>query len=117
MLKTIATASVVTLITAMSGPSVSMQEARVFVPTPEAVEAPPAMYDHAPDQPFVVVVGTPYQVHMACGGRPPPTPTVVMACTFMPRRVIVLPQCTPDQDEYCGKLLRHEKAHLNGWVH
>jgi hypothetical protein len=117
MLKTLIAASAVTLIPAMSGPSVSMQEVRLFVPTPDAVEAPPAMYDRIPDQPFVVIVGTPYQVHMACGGKPPPTANIVMACTFMPRRVIVMPHCTPDQDAYCGKLLRHEKAHLNGWVH
>lgn len=117
MLKTFAAASVVTLITAMSGPSASMQEPRLFVPEPAFVEEPPSQYDHIPDRPFVVVIGTPYQVHMACGGQPPPTPTVIMACTLMPQRIIILPQCTPAQDEYCGRLLRHEKAHLNGWVH
>lgn len=117
MLKTLIAASAVTLITAMSGPSASMQEVRTFVPSPEAVEAPPAMYDHAPSQPFVVIVGTPYQVHMACGGKPPPTANIIMACTFVPQRVILLPHCPTDLDAYCGRLLRHEMAHLNGWVH
>ena len=117
MLKTLIAASAVTLITAMSGPSASMQEVRMFVPSPEAVEAPPAEYDRIPDAPFIVIVGTPYQVHMACGGEPFPARYVIMACTNTARRVIVMPHCTPDQDEYCGKLLRHEKAHLNGWVH
>lgn len=117
MLKTLIAASAVTLITAMSGPSASMQDTPVFRPHADAVEPPPAQYDHAPDAPFVVMVGSPYQVHMACGGQPPPTTTIIMACTFMPQRVILMPHCTPDQDAYCGKLLRHEMAHLNGWIH
>ncbi len=117
MLKTLAAASAVTLIAAMSGPSASMQDVQPFVPTPEAVEAPPAKYDHAPTAPFVVMVGTPYQVHMACGGQPPPARDIIMACTFMPRRVILMPHCPAEQDAYCGKLLRHEMAHLNGWAH
>lgn len=117
MLKTLAAASAVTLITAMSGPSASMQDVQPFVPTPDKVEAPPAQYDHAPDRPFVVMVRSPYQVHMACGGSPPPTTFIIMACTFLPQRVILMPHCTPEQDAYCGKLLRHEMAHLNGWVH
>ncbi len=117
MLKTLIAASAVTLITAMSGPSVSMQSVRVFVPTPEAVETPPAEYDHAPDQPFVVMSGSPRQVHEACGGAPLPARDIVMACTFMPQRLILLPHCGPGLDEYCGKLLRHEIAHLNGWKH
>jgi len=29
----------------------------------------------------------------------------------------LLPHCPADQDAYCGKLLRHEMAHLNGWKH
>lgn len=109
MLKTFAAASVVTLITAMSGPSAQW-------PDPAIVEEPPAQYDYAPTEPFVVMVGTPAQVHFACGGKPNPT-VVLLACTFMPRRVILMPHCTPDQDEYCGRLFRHEKAHLNGWRH
>lgn len=117
MLKTLIAASAVTLIATMSGPSASMQEVRTFVPSPEAVEAPPTEYDHAPDQPFVVIVGSPYQVHMACGGQPPPTRNIVMACTFMPQRVILMPHCSPGLDEYCGRLMRHEMAHLNGWKH
>ncbi len=117
MLKTLIAASAVTLITAMSGPSASMQDVRIFVPSPEAVEAPPAQYDRAPGAPFVVIVGTPQQVHGACGGAPLPARDIIMACTFMPRRVILLPHCPADQDAYCGKLLRHEMAHLNGWKH
>ena len=117
MLKTLIAASAVTLITTMSGPSASMQEVRTFVPSPEAVETPPPEYDHAPSQPFVVIVGTPRQVHDACGGQPLPAHDIIMACTFMPQRVILLPHCPADLDAYCGKLLRHEMAHLNGWKH
>lgn len=111
MLKTLAAASAVTLITAMSGLSAQSW------PSPAIVEEPPAEYSHAPAEPFVVMVGTPYEVHMACGGKPPPTDWVLLACTFMPRRVILMPHCPPAQDEYCGRLLRHEMAHLNGWRH
>jgi hypothetical protein len=117
MLKTLIAALAVTFAPTMSGPSASMQDVRVFVPSPEAVEAPPARYDHAPDAPFVVIVGTPRQIHDACGGAPLPARDIIMACTFMPRRVILMPHCPAEQDAYCGKLLRHEMAHLNGWVH
>ena len=117
MLKTLIAVSTAILLTAMPGPSASMQDVPTFAPSPDAVESPPPEYDHAPDQPFVVIVGSPYQVHMACGGAEPPTSMIVMACTFMPQRVILLPHCPPDLDEYCGKLLRHEMAHLNGWRH
>jgi hypothetical protein len=110
MLKTLIAASAVTLITAMSGPSAPW-------PPPSIIEQPPAKYDHAPIEPFVVLVGSPAQVHYACGGAPLPTDTIYLACTFMPRRVILMPYCPPSADEYCGRLMRHEMAHLNGWRH
>lgn len=110
MLKTLIAASAVTLITPMSGPSAQW-------PDPSIVEQPPAIYDHAPAEPFVVIVGNPAQVHAACGGAPPPTNRILLACTFLPQRVIVMPHCPPEADAHCGRLFRHEKAHLNGWRH
>lgn len=115
MLKILLTASVVTLITAMSGPSATMQA----WPTAADVEEPPVEYQGAPSQPFAVVIGTPYEVHQTCSALagPPAPGYVLLACTVMPERVIVFPHCQPGQEEYCGKLWRHEVAHLNGWRH
>lgn len=118
MLKTLIAASAVTLITAMSGPSAYMQDAPVVGPTAANVEQPPVEFTGPPDRPFVVVIGTPYQVHHFCAARGVVPPGyVVLACTLVAERVIVFPNCLPGQEEYCGALWRHEVAHLNGWRH
>lgn len=97
---------------ALIGPSAS------FVEPAPAVEASPAEYAGIPDRPFIVVVGTPQEVHATCASRGyVPKGYVVLACTLPRERIIVFPHCTEEQEAYCGRLLRHEIGHLSGWIH
>jgi hypothetical protein len=102
-------------IASMSGPSAPSQ---VWSPDPSWVEPPPARYDHAPDRPFVVIIGAPAEVHRTCGGQwPLTTGPLLLACTVPAERIVVFPHCAAGQEAYCGALWRHEMAHLNGWRH
>lgn len=70
--------------------------------------APPKEYDFEPTKPYQIATLPLPLVAKACG-RP------AMACTLIFRRVIVLSDGLKGDDR--AAILRHEKAHLNGWQH
>lgn len=72
------------------------------------VAVPPPEYDYEPTRPYYVEVLPPEAVKRRCFGIP-------IACAIPGLRLIVV------SSELSGSLLeavlRHEKAHLNGWQH
>lgn len=100
------------LIAALAGPSAIPTQ---LGPPPEIVTLPPAEFQGMPHQPFMVVVGTPAEVHAFCAmGRPVPPGRVILACTLPEQRIIVFPHVRPGQEAYAGRLWMHELAHLPG---
>lgn len=121
MLKILLTASVVTLITAMSGPSANMQ-ALPSAPSPMAVEQAPPTHWGAPGA-FIIAFADPVEVDAYCRSSAyVPPGFIVLACTRDDRRQVVMPNPCLYQHEYYAKLLCHEQAHLtrpglSGWRH
>lgn len=123
MLKTLIAASAVTLITAMSGPSASMQERPFPFPSAPAagvVQGAPPEYWSPPDRPVVMLFADPAEVNEACGTSPG---YVTLACTVDGRQpVTLMPNPCLYQHEYYAKLLCHELGHVSrrglpGWRH
>lgn len=69
---------------------------------------PPAIYDHEPTKPYLVVVLSEDGVLRRCHG-------IRVACAIPRWRLIVIDETL--EGERRDTVLRHEKAHLNGWVH
>jgi len=123
MLKTLAAASAVTLITAMSGPSTHMQAFPLpAAPDPLRIEGAPPQYWGEPG-PFIIAFADPAVVDAYCTrGAPGPRGYVVLACTRDDVRQVAMPNPCLYQHEYYAKLLCHEQAHLSrpglsGWRH
>jgi hypothetical protein len=69
---------------------------------------PPPAYDHEPTEPYEVVEVPCQVMHAVCNGP-------YIGCTKPAMRVIVVDGRL--NGTYREKVVRHEKAHLNGWRH
>ena len=74
----------------------------------DVLALPPVYYDYEPRQSYIVLTMPPAEQERACLG-------IKQSCTLPRRRVIVV--STELKGEALAIVLRHEKAHLNGWVH
>lgn len=87
-------------------------------PVPTAGLPIPTEYQGTPTA-AVVLFLTPQEVNAACGNADPLWN--VYACTYVDKRVIVMPNpCLyPEAKnvESYAHLMCHEKAHINGWRH
>lgn len=123
MLKTLIAASAVTLITAMSGPSASMQS--FPFPTNLSVEKPPVQFQGPPDAPASILYADPIMVDAVCrraAGKSAPAGGIILACTLPSTRRQLMPDPCLYPDEYFASLQCHENAHLprsdgSRWVH
>ena len=72
------------------------------------VDLPPPEYDHEPAQHYTVHVLSPDAVVIACFG-------IEVACARPKRNWIIV--SSELHGEELDRVMRHEKAHLNGWKH
>jgi hypothetical protein len=82
------------------------------------VEPPPAKYDHAPSAPIVVRYETGAVFKVFCRAMFMTIPGRVAACApphAMPRKCLIVIDREFRKDR--AALIRHERAHCNGWRH
>lgn len=72
------------------------------------MDLPPPVYDYEPNRPYEVLVLPEVEVFDRCYGLTP-------ACAIPSRSLIVISEDL--QGEERERVLRHERAHINGWVH
>lgn len=74
---------------------------------------PPAAYDYPPQQPYLVRTVAEQKIESICGKHP--TNGFVAACAWPELGIIFITEgLDPKVQEL---ILRHERAHLNGWKH
>lgn len=81
-------------------------------------ERPPIEYQ-GDTRPAVIFFAGPAEVDAVCREAVPnmkADPRQILACTNASNRVMLMPDPCLYEDAY-AKLLCHEKAHLNQWVH
>lgn len=78
------------------------------------IELPPKHFDHEPLYPYEVIEMPLDQLHRQCK-IPKSSRYVLQGCAdFFTNRIYMRDDLSPS--DY-AKVLRHEKAHLNGWIH
>ena len=75
---------------------------------------PPKKYDYEPRVPYVVVFMEPSQIRAVCNRYTGPEP---YACTSLVSRPFRIRIRTDLSKRLLRDVLRHEKAHVNGWRH
>lgn len=77
--------------------------------------APPARYDHEPRTPYVVTELAQSKIQRVCRSETHGAGDQVLGCSLPELGLIyVVKGMKPDVRQL---IVRHEKAHLNGWVH
>lgn len=69
---------------------------------------PPPEFDFEPTEPYLIATLPEREVMRVCN-------MVSRACAIPARRLIIVSDTL--KGEFLSITLRHEKAHLNGWVH
>ena len=72
------------------------------------IEEPPAEFDHEPTVKYSVIRTTAKKVVQYCRG-------IKNACAIPRRRVVVIDEAIKGDER--DEIMRHEKAHINGWKH
>ena len=75
--------------------------------------APPAAFDHEPTRPYEVLRLDAAMAQAFCDREP--GEKLMLGCSFEKSRTIYIRGGLAPEVE--AIVLRHEKAHLNGWVH
>ena len=80
-------------------------------------ERPPVEFQ-GPTGPAVIIFADPATVDSVCreAGNMKADPRQILACTNTANRVMLMPDPCLYEDGF-GRLMCHEKSHLNGWAH
>lgn len=69
---------------------------------------PPHWFDHEPVKAYAIMYAPRHEMRLLCGFD-------TWGCVYPSKRLIVV--CEALRGELLDIILRHEKAHLNGWRH